>query len=116
MAWEKRTIDRMEMLRFLGVLYSKTAAGYGNIGLQTLMEQNAGDSVKSKRTSVTRAILESGLLLKQGYGRNISYKWNLKVCGPPSLPTADMLIAKAKEILCREKRETRRRKKNEIQL
>lgn len=111
MNWQKKPIDRMELLNLLGILYAQTAAGYGRVGLQTLMEKHSKPTVRAKRTSLTKAILESGLLFREGKAGYTKYKWNLKEFGPPSLLIADMLITKAEMILRRDKKATRLRKK-----
>lgn len=110
MAWGKREIDIIDMMHFLGVLYANTAVGYKRFGIQTLIEAQARPSIVAKCRPITKAILESGILLKEGYGRCVSYKWN-KEAGVPSIPMATMLIGKTSSVLREDKRETRKRKK-----
>lgn len=109
---EKKPIDKMEMMHMLGIIYAQTAVGYGKVGLQTLMEKYAKPSVKTKNRIITKAILESGLLFREGYGHTQAYKWNLKEYGPPSLLIAEMLITLAEHIARRDKREWRRKHDN----
>ena len=111
MSWEKKKIETKDMMHFLGVLYGMTAAEYKKVGLQTLIETRARQPVVAKCRPITKAILESGILLKKGYGSSLSYKWNLKEVGVPSIPMADMLIEKTASVLREDKRETRRRYK-----
>ena len=110
MPWKKNEINKLEMMHFLGVLYANTAVGYKKIGLQTLIETQARPTIIVKCRPITKAILNSGLLLKQGYGRSLSYKWN-KESGVPSIPMAEMLIDKTASILREDKREMRKKKK-----
>ena len=108
MPWKRNEINKLEMMHFLGVLYANTAVGYKKIGLQTLIETQARPTIVAKCRPITKAILNSGILLKDGYGRSIAYKWN-KDSGVPSIPMAEMLIDKSASILREEKRETRRK-------
>ena len=110
MTCQKKEIDKIDMMHFLGVLYANTAVEYKKIGLQTLIETQARPTIVAKCRPITKAILKSGIVLKDGYGRKISYKWN-KDAGVPSIPMATMLIEKTAIILREDKRESRRRSK-----
>lgn len=110
MGWKKREIDKLEMLHFLGLVYAKTAVGFKKFGLQTLIETSAKPTVAAKCRPITKAILESGILSKEGYGSSLAYRWNLKEVGVPSLPMASMLIEKTVHVMRREKKEVRLRR------
>ena len=104
MGWEKKPIDRMEMLSLLGLLYAYTAAGYGRVGLRQLIETYGKPTVKPKRNFVIKALLSTQVLLYEGkQGKARTYKWNLKDYGAPSITIAEMLISES-ERLAREKR------------
>ena len=92
--WEKKPIDRMEMLHILGIIYGKTAAGFGKGGLARIIQTESKPTVKTKYTFVLKALVRQKLILKEGkVGRGRSYRWNLKEYGPPSIPVAQMMIA-----------------------
>ena len=90
--WEKKPIDRMEMLHILGLIYARTAAGFGKVALQKLMMEEAKPTVRAKTAIVCRALIQSGLLTYCRQKKNSLYKWNLKKWGPPSLLVADAMI------------------------
>ena len=56
MAWEKKPIDRMEMLHILGLIYARTAAGFGKVALQQLMLDEAKPTVRAKAAVVCRSL------------------------------------------------------------
>ena len=96
MAWEKKPIDRMEMLSLLGLLYAHTAAGYGRVGLRQLIETYGKPTVKPKRNFIIKALLSTQVLLYEGkQGKARTYKWNLKDYGAPSMLIAEMLISES---------------------
>lgn len=104
MAWEKKPIDRMEMLSLLGLLYAHTAMGYGKVGLRSLMEAYGKPSVRPKRNFIIKALVQTKVLLYEGkQGKARVYKWNLKDYGAPSITIAEMLISESVR-LAREKR------------
>lgn len=104
MAWEKKPIDRMEMLSLLGLLYAHTAMGYGKVGLRSLMETYGKPTVRPKRNFIIKALMRTKVLLYEGkQGKARVYKWNLKDYGAPSMLIAEMLISES-ERLVREKR------------
>lgn len=104
MAWEKKPIDKMEMLSLLGLLYAHTAMGYGKVGLRSLMETYGKPTVRPKRNFIIKALMRTKVLLYEGkQGRARAYKWNMKQFGAPSFVIAEMLIDKV-ENLVREKR------------
>lgn len=87
-----RPIDRMELLLVLGRIYAKTSVCYENVSLNDIIKTSNVQSVFIKRSAVVGALVESGLLLRQGNSsRDYSYMWNHKF-GPPSLPMVDWLI------------------------
>ena len=93
MAWDKKPIDKMEMLSLLGLLYAHTAMGYGKVGLRSLIETYGKPTVRPKRNFISKALVRTKVLLYEGkQGRARVYKWNLKEWGPPSLLVADAMI------------------------
>ena len=104
MTWEKKPIDKMEMLSLLGLLYAHTAMGYGKVGLRSLIETYGKPTVRPKRNFIIKALVRTKVLLYEGkQGRARVYKWNLKDYGAPSITIAEMLISES-ERLVREKR------------
>lgn len=93
MPFEKKNIDRMEMMRILGMIYARTAAGFGKVGLQTLIRKEGGPTVRTKAGYITKALTVTGLLERPGLnGCHQRYHWNMKDYGPVSLLIADMVI------------------------
>ena len=91
--WAKREIDKIEMFHLLIKIYGMTAAGFGKVALQKLILEEAGLSVRSKASALTKALTTSGLLIYEGYGRKSRrYKWNLKEWGAVSIPIAEAMI------------------------
>ena len=85
-------IDRMELLIVLGRIYAKTSVCYEKVSLNGIIKNSNAPSVLKKKSAVVGALVESGLLLRQGNSsRDYSYMWNHKF-GPPSLPMCDWLI------------------------
>lgn len=82
----------MEMLHILGLIYARTAAGFGKVALQKLMLEEAKPTVRAKTAIICRALTQSGLLTYCRQKKNSLYKWNLKEWGPPSLLVADAMI------------------------
>lgn len=90
--WGKKPIDRMEMLHILGIIYGKTAAGFGKVALQKIILAEAKPTVKAKAPMVCKALTRSGLLIYSKERKNRVYRWNLKEWGPASLLVADAMI------------------------
>lgn len=85
-------IERMELLVVLGRIYAKTAVCYEKVSLNGIIKNSNAPSVLKKKSAVVGALVESGLLFRQGgNGRTFTYMWNRKF-GPPSLPMCDWLI------------------------
>ena len=98
MAYDRKDIDRKEVLTLLGRMYAHTATGKGRIGLVRYIKREGGPTLAGKYTFMARAMLRIGLLQRvDGYGRSILYGWNMKKYGPPSIPMADMIIAETAE-------------------
>lgn len=95
MGWEKKPIDRMEMLRLLGIIYVKTASGFARVGLRPLIMKEGKPSVKGKMMPIIKALTSLNLLLREGNRKSIRYRWNLKKYGAVSIPIAEMVIAEA---------------------
>lgn len=92
--WPKKPIDRMDMMHILGLVYAKTAAGFGRVGLCRFIRKEAKPTIKGKYTFVARGMLKSGLLIPDGQkGVACRYRWNMKDFGPVSLLIADMMMA-----------------------
>lgn len=92
MRWNKRIIDRMEMLHLLGIIYGQTAVGFGKVELRKLIKERGGDSLQGRYHDIVKALECSGLLLYEGVGRARRFKWNMRDYGVVSLPIADMMI------------------------
>jgi hypothetical protein len=98
MAYERKEIDRKEVLTLLGRMYALTATGKGRIGLVRYIKKGGGPTLAGKYTFMARAMLRIGLIQRvEGKGRSILYAWNMKKYGPPSIPMADMIIAETAE-------------------
>ena len=98
MAYEKKEIDRKEVLTLLGRMYALTATGKGRIGLCRYIKREGGPTIVGKYTFMARAMLRIGLMIHEdGKGVATLYRWNLKRYGPPSIPMADMIIAETAE-------------------
>ena len=98
MAYERKEIDRKEVLTLLGKMYALTATGKGRIGLCRYIQREGGPTIVGKYTFMARAMLRIGLMKRtEGKGRSTLYAWNLKQYGPPSIPVADMIIAETAE-------------------
>lgn len=99
MPWEKKPINKMEMLTFLGEIYARTAVGFEKVGLRKFIETCGKPTVKAKRNTIIKALTETRVLLSEGkQGRRRAYKWNLKDYGAPSLTIAQMLIAESERL------------------
>lgn len=84
----------MEMLHILGLIYARTAVGFGKGGLARMIQTESKPTVKAKYTFVLKALVRQNILFKEGkVGRGRSYRWNLKEYGPPSIQIAQMVIA-----------------------
>jgi hypothetical protein len=98
MAYERKEIDRKEVLTLLGRMYALTATGKGRIGLTRYIQREGGPSIIGKYTFMARAMLRIRLITHEdGKGVATLYRWNLKKYGPPSIPMADMIIAETAE-------------------
>ena len=97
MAFERKEIDRKEVLTLLGRMYALTATGKGRIGLCRYIKREGGPTIVGKYTFMARAMLRIGLFQADGNGKATTYRWNLKKHGPPSIPMADMIIAETAE-------------------
>lgn len=118
--WQKKPIDKMEMLHILGLIYARTATGLAKGGLARMIQTESKPTVKAKYTFVLKALVRQSVLFKEGkVGRGRSYRWNLKEYGPPSIPLAQMVIAETEHQIRMDaawKREMKRlRVKNEKQ-
>lgn len=92
--WPKKEIDIMEMMHILGLVYAKTAAGFGRVGLCRFVRKEGKATIVGKYTFVARAMIKSGLLIPDGQkGVACRYRWNMRDFGPVSLLIADMMIA-----------------------
>lgn len=101
--WEKKPIDRMEMLHILGVIYGKTGGRFEKVGLRRLIAEYGKPTIRPKVNFIIKALTRNGILLVQGErGRGRAYKWNLQRYGPVTLAMADMVIAEtARQIIIR---------------
>jgi hypothetical protein len=98
MAYERKEIDRKEVLTLLGRMYALTATGKGRIGLVRYIKKEGGPTLAGKYTFMARAMLRIRLITHvDGKGVATLYRWNLKKYGPPSIPLADMIIAETAE-------------------
>lgn len=114
MAWTKKPIDKIEMYHLLIKLYGMTAAGFGKVALQKLILEEAGLSVRSKASALTKALTTSGLLIYEGYGRKgRRYKWNLKEWGAVSIPIAEAMIheTRRQQVIAQNEYQKRRRRR-----
>ena len=105
MAWEKIPMDKMEMMHLLGLVYAKTAVGFGKVGLVELIRKEAKKTIRPKRNFIVKAFVRSGLLEPAGLGKAQGYKWNLKEFGPPSLLVAEMMICATEDEVRKKRRE-----------
>lgn len=112
----------MEMMHILGLIYAKTAAGFGRVGLCRFVRKEAKPTIKGKYTFVARAMIKSGLLIPDGQkGVACRYRWNMKDFGPVSLLIADMMIAETANqirVAAREKYKNKKQRnaQNEVQV
>lgn len=107
--WEKKPIDRMEMLHLLGVIYGRTGGRFEKVGLRALIQEQGKPTVKPKVNFIIKALFKTEMLLVQGkQGRSRAYKWNLQKHGTITLALADKMIEETAEqvrIRAREYRE-----------
>lgn len=112
--WPKKPIDRMDMMHILGLVYAKTAAGFGRVGLCRFIRKEAKPGIKTKYTFVARAMIKSGLLISEGnQSVAVKYRWNMKDFGPVSLLIADMMIAETENqirVAAKEKYENKKKR------
>lgn len=93
MAFEKKEIDRREMLMILGKIYAITGGRYGRIGLCRFIQKEGGETIRRRYTFLARAMLRIGMVIPdEGKGKVVRYKWNLAKFGPPSLALAEKMI------------------------
>ena len=95
--WEKREIDRSDMLHLLCIIYGKTAAGFERISLFRIIMERGRPSVKAKVNALMAALKSSGVIIAKGYGAGKQYRWNREQFGVVSLPIAEMVIKETEE-------------------
>jgi hypothetical protein len=98
MAWEKKKIDKMEMMHLLGIIYARTSAGFGKVGLLKLIKEEGKPTLRGKCDIIVKALVRSGLLIYEGNAKYRRYKWNLKDYGPPSLVLVDLIIGEMRRV------------------
>lgn len=117
--WEKKPIDRMEMMHILGIIYGKTASRLVNGGLARLIKTEGKPTVTVKYTFILKALVRKKIIIPDGkVGRRRAYRWNLKQYGPVSLPIADMIITETEEQIrmdAAKRRETKKLKEEHEQ-
>jgi hypothetical protein len=103
--WQKKPIDRMEMLHLLGLIYGKTGGRFERVGLRALIQQQGKPTVRPKVNFIIKSLLRNDILLAQGaQGVSRAYKWNLDKYGPVTLAMAEKVIAEtAKQVIIRAK-------------
>lgn len=100
MAFEKKEIDRREMLMILGKIYALTGGRYGRIGLCWFIQKEGGETIRRRYTFLSRAMLRIGMVIPdEGKGVAVRYKWNLAKFGPPSLALAERMIFETEDQL-----------------
>ena len=100
MAFEKKEIDRREMLMILGKIYAITGGRYGRIGLCRFIQKEGGETIRRRYTFLSRAMLRIGMVIPdEGKGVAVRYKWNLAKFGPPSLALAERMIFETEDQL-----------------
>ena len=117
MAWEKKPIDKMEMMHLLGIIYARTSAGFGKVGLLTLIKEEGKPTVRGKCDIIVKALVRSKLLLYEGNAKYRRYRWNMKEYGPVSIPIAEMMILETeyqRRVYERERRARRRQLKKAV--
>lgn len=93
MAFEKKEIDRREMLMILGKIYAITVGRHGRIGLCRFIQKEGGETIRRRYTFLARAMLRIRMVIPdEGKGKAVLYKWNLAKFGPPSLALAEKMI------------------------
>lgn len=112
--WNKREINRMEMLHLLGMIYAQTSVGFGKVTLRKLIREKGKPSVQGKENDIAKALITSGLLLYEGNGRARRFRWNFKDFGAASLPIADMMIHETENQVRIRARECQRRRYKRI--
>jgi hypothetical protein len=95
--WQKKPIDRMEMLHLLGLIYGKTGGRFERVGLRALIQQQGKPTVRPKVNFIIKSLLRNDILLAQGVSR--AYKWNLDKYGPVTLAMAEMVIAETERLI-----------------
>lgn len=110
MAFKRKEIDRVAVLRFLGGVYALTATGYGKVSLKKHVQKTA--PIKNRASDISKAMINTGLVYMQGYAAGTKYKWNLKDYGPPSLLIVDMLLNEMRYIRNKRVNEINARKRN----
>ena len=97
-----KPVDRSDLFKVLGQIYTKTAATPAHIPLYSMLEKAGGDVAK-RRNMIGKTLLKIGLLKivsdrvpgKRGICR--LYQWNLKDFGPVSLALVDMINERMSE-------------------
>jgi hypothetical protein len=95
--WQKKPIDRMEMLHLLGLIYGKTGGRFERVGLRALIQQQGKPTVRPKVNFIIKSLLRNDILLAQGVSR--AYKWNLDKYGPVTLAMAEKVIAETERLI-----------------
>lgn len=87
-------VSPMELLDALGNIYSKCCPDPEYIPLHDLLKKS-GTTVKAKHNLIAKALMEMEILIvtsrttKGQRGVRVTYRWNLKKVGPPSLEMVD---------------------------
>lgn len=97
--YDRKEIDRVEMLKLLGEIYAVTATGYARVSLRRMITSKA--EVKSRYAELVTALIETKLLTAEGKTSGMAYKWNMKEYGPPSLVLVDLIIGEMRRVRCR---------------
>jgi hypothetical protein len=98
--WQKKPIDRMEMLHLLGLIYGKTGGRFERVGLRALIQQQGKPTVRPKVNFIIKSLLRNDILLAQGaQGVSRAYKWNLDKYGPVTLAMAEKVIAETERLI-----------------
>lgn len=113
--WEKRQIDKMEMFHLLGLIYARTAAGFGKVALQKLIFEEAKPTVRVKAVALSKALTASGLLIYEERGRKgRRYRWNMKQWGAVSIPIAEAMIYETYRQASKTQNEYQKRKRRRL--
>lgn len=89
-------IKPIDMLNVFGKIYSKTAAGYAQISLSSILMSSESEDIRKKAKHISTAMTKMGLLVKDG--KNHRYRWNRQEFGVPTIPLAERVIREADEL------------------